>query len=90
MVFANKKIYIINSRASIKSFLYDLQLRVKRDFSPEDDFFDCKDDHEQPLFSEEEAAYLEDVMLYCYIFCMDNSLDIHEIAEEVWQSKIFF
>ena len=79
----NKR-YIINSRASVKHFFYDLQLRVKKEFAPEDDFFDFKDEEGQPIFSEEEATYLDDVMLYCYVFCMDNSLDIHEIAEEVW------
>jgi hypothetical protein len=57
---------------------------IKKDFAPEDDFLDYKDEYGQPVFTKEEAAYLDDVMLYCYVFCLDNSLDIHEIAEEVW------
>ncbi|MCU7552686.1 hypothetical protein OCK74_26435 [Chitinophagaceae bacterium LB-8] len=84
MSVANNKRYIINSRESVKNFLYDLQVRVKKEIAPEDDFFDYKDEYAQPVFTQEEAEYLDDVMLYCYIFCMDNSLDIHEIAEEVW------
>lgn len=85
MSIACEKRYTINSRESVKNFIYDLQVRVKRDFAPEDDFTDYKDEHGQPIFSQEEADYYDDVMLYCYIFCMDNSLDIHEIAEEVWR-----
>jgi hypothetical protein len=84
MSVAINKRYTINSRESIKNFLYDLQLRVKRGFTPEEDFLDYKDANGLPVFTKEEAAYLDDIMLYCYVFCLDNSLDIHEIAEEAW------
>jgi hypothetical protein len=80
------KYYTINSTASIRQFILDIYKRYQKPFLPEDDFSDLLDAKGQPVFSAEEAAYLDDVMLYCFVFCMDNALDLHDIADDVQAS----
>jgi hypothetical protein len=84
------KIYHINSKEAIKEFFADIQSRYKQPFDPIDDLSLLTTENGQSLFSEEEAAYMDDVMLNCFVYCADHRLDIHDIAEEVHQELYCF
>lgn len=79
------KIYHINSEEAVKEFFCELQSRYQQPFDPIDDIASLITKDGRPVFSAEEAAYLDDVMLDCFVYCSDHRLDIHDIAEEVQQ-----
>jgi len=70
------KQYQINCQDALKEFLGDISLNCK-DFSPNSDFRDYKNENGEALFTPEESAYLNRVMLECYRFCALEVIDIH-------------
>jgi hypothetical protein len=56
--------------------LGDISLSCK-DFSPESDFRDYKNEHGEALFTPEESDYLNKVMLECYRFCALEVIDLN-------------
>ncbi|MEI6948933.1 hypothetical protein V9K67_17225 [Paraflavisolibacter sp. H34] len=83
------KTHTITTEDSIKKFFAYIHKRYKRPFLPEDDLSQMTDAQGKLLFTPGEAAYLDDVMLYCFVFCFDHSLDIHKIAAEVQAQPVY-
>lgn len=70
------KQYEINCEDALKEFLGDISLSCK-DFSPESDFRDYKNEQGEALFTPEESDYLNKVMLECYRFCALEVIDLN-------------
>jgi hypothetical protein len=75
------KRYVIDSTKDIEEFFTDLHFRTRKHFSPEDDLETLLDSSGVAIFSKAEAAYFDDVILDCFVFCSDHRLDLHEIVE---------
>jgi len=70
------KQYRIDSVTSLERFLKDMSGHCEG-FSPDSDFRDFSDKYGRPMFSEEEAAYLNKILLECYRLCAKEVIDIH-------------
>ena len=79
------KQYTITSADDIREFLFDLYMRTGNAFMPEDDLRDLCSPEGTAVLSKEEAAYLDEVLLDCFVFCNDHQLDLDAIAETVRQ-----
>ena len=79
------KRYVIDSVRDIRELFTDLQLRIQDAFSPEDDLETMVDAAGSAVFSKAEAAYFDDIILDCFVFCDDFHLDLHEIVEGIQQ-----
>jgi hypothetical protein len=79
------KRYVIDSIKDIQEFFTDLHLRTRKSFSPEDDLESLLDSSGAAVFSKAEAAYFDDIVLDCFVFCSDHRLDLHEIVEGLQQ-----
>ena len=70
------KEYTINCVERLEEFLQDMNLQCKG-FSPDSDFRDFSDEKGEPMFTEEQASYLNKVLLECYRLCAKEVIDIH-------------
>lgn len=77
------KRYVIEDAGDIRDFFFDLYMRTGKAFLPEDDLAELQHQNGTPVFATAEAAYLDDILLDCFVFCNDHHLDLDEIAETV-------
>ena len=77
------KQYLLRSAEDVKQFFRDIHSIYDAEFHPDDDFKDYTDGEENRSFTDEQAEYLNKIMVDCFQFCEDNDLDIYELAGEV-------
>ena len=68
---------------SICDFLNEMFSRNDGEFDPADDLRILTDHNSRPLFTEEEAGYLDPIMTECFIFCVLNGVNIYTLASIV-------
>ncbi len=68
---------------SICDFLYEMYSRYGGKFDPANDLRVLNDHQGIPLFSKEEAGYLDSIMTECFIFCVLNGVNIYTLASIV-------
>ncbi len=73
----------INSFDSVNNFLFEIYSRSEKTFDPAVDVKDLKDNKDNPVFTEFESAYLNEVLTQCFIFCVSNDLNIDTITAMV-------
>ena len=78
------KQYTIKSTEDINLFFRDIHEMYPFEWHPDDDFhFFVKEDGETKAFTDEEAEYLNKVMIESFDYCDNNDVDVYEIAEQV-------
>ena len=76
--------YTIDSEETVKQFFKDVHELYPFEWHPDDDFHEyMKEDQKTRVFTDEEAAYLNKVMIKCFDYCDDNDIDIYELAGQV-------
>ena len=70
------KTYTIDCVDRLEEFLKEMNTTCKG-FNPDSDFRDFVDENGRPLFSQDQAAYLNRVLLECYRLCAREVIDIH-------------
>ncbi len=83
------KRYVIDSVESIQEFFTDLHLRTRQAVAAEVDLSELTDDRGSTIFSKIEADYLDNILLDCFVYCLDHHLDLDEIVEVVQQQLCF-
>lgn len=58
----------------------EIYARSEKIFDPGVDMKDLKDNKDNPVFTESESAYLNEVLTECFIFCLMNDLNIDTLA----------
>lgn len=74
------KTFEINSFDTVRDFLFEMYYRSESKFDPAEDVTALKDRKGLPLYTETESAYLNKVMMECFIFCIFNDLNIYTVA----------
>jgi len=78
------KPYAIQSIEDIKRFFRDIHVLYPMEWHPDDDFhFFMQEDEVTRAFTDEEAEYLNKVMIDSFDFCDKNDVDVYELAEQV-------
>jgi len=78
------KQYSIKSAEEVKQFFRDVHEMYPLEWHPDDDFhFFMKEDEVTWAFTDEEAEYLNKVMIDSFDYCDNNDVDVYELAEQV-------
>jgi len=80
--------FSINGVDAVNGFLKNVYLRTGKEFDPAKEIKSLTDKNGMPVFSEQEAAYLDNIMTECFVYCVLNDLDIYKIANQLSDSKI--
>ena len=75
------KAFYISSPEAITDFLYEIYTRKASPFDPADDLRTLRDTNGAPLFPAQEAEYLDNVMMECFVYCVLNDLDIPAVVK---------
>lgn len=82
------KAFYISTTEAVTDFLYEIYTRKASPFDPAEDLRTLRDINGAPLFPAQEAEYLDNIMMECFVYCVLNDLDIYTLVNKV-QSKIF-
>ena len=78
------KQYTFTDLNDIKQFFNDIHQLYPLEWHPDDDFhFFMKEDNVTRAFTDEEAEYLNKVMVDCFQYCDDSEFDVYDIASQV-------
>ena len=75
--------FSINGVDAINNFLNNVYNRSGKVFDPADEIKCLTDQKGKPVFSDQEATYLDNVMTECFVYCVLNDLDIYKLASQL-------